>query len=342
MKLLDFDYELPPALIAQEPKDKRDSSRLMVVTKQDNSIKHSTSFCNITEHLSSGDVLVLNDTKVVSAKLIGQRKTGGKVDMLVIKQNGKIATAMIQVRKRPEIDEIYYFDDYQARVLERVDLGWKLEFNENVTEVIKKLGYPPLPPYIKRKGEKLQELSRQDKKKYQTVYAAHPGAIAAPTAGLHFTPELLKKIEGQGVKVVYVTLHVGTATFLPIKSELVHEHKMGSEHFHIPQKTADTINEAKNIGKRVIAVGTTSCRALESSVKDGRIEAGEGSTDIYIYPGYKFCAISGLVTNFHLPKSTLILLVSALAGRDLIFQAYQEAIKSEYKFYSYGDSMLIL
>lgn len=342
MQLSDFHYDLPPELIAQEPSQTRDRSRLMVVYRQHGRWEHRESFNAITDILHSGDLLVLNDTKVVPARLVGQRTSGGKVELLVVGSQGTTAHALVQTTRRPKPGETYRFGAHTAVVRERGDDGWVLEFSGDVAAVMEQIGLPPLPPYIKRKGERREALSPQDRERYQTVYARTPGAIAAPTAGLHFTPELLETLRRQGVEITYVTLHVGAATFSPVRSSEVEKHAMGREKYVVSQRTAEMVNQAKRDKRRVVAVGTTSCRTLETAGRDGELVAGEGWSDLFVYPGFQFRQVDALITNFHLPESTLILLVSALAGRELILAAYHEAIREKYRFYSYGDAMIIV
>ncbi len=343
MDIADFDYQLPPELIAQEPSLERPSSRLMVLDRKEKRIQHHTNFSEICSYFQAGDVLVLNNTKVVAARLIGQRMTGARSEMLILDCSEDKATAMIQTRKRPQIGENYLLGDVKVKVIGKNERGWEVDFlGQDVREVMEKIGYPPLPPYIKRKGNLADEFASRDLNRYQTVYAKEPGAIAAPTAGLHFTEELLEQLQAKGVEVAYVTLHVGVGTFLPVRTDKVEDHEMQSEKYEVSEATSKVVNKALAEKRRVIAVGTTTCRTLETAQKDGYLPSGQGDSRLYIYPGFQFQIISGLVTNFHLPKSTLILLVSAFAGKDFIFRAYEEAILEKYRFYSYGDAMILL
>ena len=340
MKLTDFNYELPERLIAQTPIEKRDESRLMVLDRKKQTIEHKI-FKDIIDYLEPGDCLVRNNTKVLPARLYGQKETGAKVEFLLLNQiEGDIWECIVRPGNKLHVGTKVIFKDgiLKAEILEvmpggtrKVQFSYKGIFNE----ILDQIGLMPLPPYIH------EELKENDR--YQTVYAKYNGSAAAPTAGLHFTDELLKKIEEKGVKIANVTLHVGIGTFRPVKVENIEEHEMHSEHFYIKQEDVDKINETKKQGKRVIAVGTTSCRVLETIAKeDGTVEESEGDTKIFIYPGYKFKCLDGLITNFHLPESTLLMLVSALAGREYILKAYNEAVKNEYKFFSFGDAMLII
>ncbi len=313
MKVADFDYELPEELIAQTPIEKRDTSRLMILNRKEESIEHKT-FRDIIDYLNEGDCLVINNTKVIPARLYGKKETGANVEFLLLKQlEGDIWECIVRPGNKLKPGTIVYFGDgiLKAEVLDILLDGTrkvKFEYKGIFNEILDKIGLMPLPPYI---HEELKERNR-----YQTVYAKYEGSAAAPTAGLHFTEELLKKIEEKGVKIAKVTLHVGIGTFRPVKEDDVEEHEMHSEHFYIKKEDVEKINETKKNGKRVIAVGTTSCRVLESiSNEQGLVNECEADTSIYIYPGYKFKCIDGLITNFHLPKSTLIMLVSALARK---------------------------
>ena len=339
MKLTDFNYELPEKLIAQTPIEKRDESRLMVLDRKNQTIEHKI-FKDIIDYLEPGDCLVRNNTKVLPARLYGQKETGAKVEFLLLNQiEGDIWECIVRPGNKLHIGTKVIFKDglLKAEILEIMPGGTrKVQFHYKgiFNEILDQIGLMPLPPYIH------EELKENDR--YQTVYAKYNGSAAAPTAGLHFTDELLKKIEEKGVKIANVTLHVGIGTFRPVKVENIEEHEMHSEHFYIKQEDVDKINETKKQGKRVIAVGTTSCRVLETIAKeDGTVEVTEGDTKIFIYPGYQFKCLDGLITNFHLPESTLLMLVSALAGREYILKAYNEAVKEEYKFFSFGDAMFI-
>ena len=340
MKLDDFDYNLPEELIAQVPIEKRDESRLLVLNRDLKTIEHKT-FKDILDYLRPGDCLVRNNTKVIPARLYGKKDTGANVEFVLLKQlEGDIWESIVRPGNKLRPGAKVEFGDglLKATILEVLDDGTrKVEFTYNgiFNEILDKIGLMPLPPYI---HESLKENDR-----YQTVYAKYRGSAAAPTAGLHFTPELLKKIEEKGVKIANVTLHVGIGTFRPVKEENIEDHKMHTEHFYIKQEDVDKINETKKNGGRVIAVGTTSCRVLETIADEntGLVNTCEADTGIYIYPGYKFKCIDGLITNFHLPKSTLLMLVSALAGREFILDAYNEAVKEKYRFFSFGDAMFI-
>ena len=337
----DFDYELPKRLIAQTPLAERSASRLLVLERATGRIWHRR-FADIPEYLNKGDCLVLNETKVIPARLPGQRHRGAAVELLLLKNTGGDRwEALARPGRKIRPGDALRFGSglLRARVLEIMEGGRRLvefEYDGVFQEILDALGETPLPPYI---SEKLN-----DKTRYQTVYAKNEGSAAAPTAGLHFTEALLESVRAKGVAVAKVTLHVGLGTFRPVKEDNVLEHHMHSEDFFIEQEQADIINAARNSGGRVISVGTTSCRALEAcAAPDGRIPAVRGaSTDIFIYPGYRFKAIDALITNFHLPESTLIMLVSALAGREAVLNAYREAVAEEYRFFSFGDAMLIM
>ena len=340
MKTDDFDFELPEELIAQEPILKRDSSRLMVVDKKTGNISHHV-FTDIVDLLNKGDVLVLNDTKVIPARLFGiKENTNAHIEVLLLNNiENNIWSCLVKPAKRVKEGTIISFGDglLKAKCLEVDDEGIrKIEFKYDgiFMEILDKLGTMPLPPYIKTK--------LKDKDRYQTVYAKNIGSAAAPTAGLHFTNELLEKIKNKGIIICYVTLHVGLGTFRPVKVEDVSKHKMHSEYYEMNEETANILNKAKEDGRRIISVGTTSVRVLETVMnKYNYFCKCSGWTDIFIYPGYKFKAIDNLITNFHLPKSTLIMLVSALASRETILNAYNEAVKEKYRFFSFGDSMFI-
>lgn len=339
MKVTDFDYELPERLIAQTPIQKRDASRLMILDRNKKSIEHKT-FADIIDYLNEGDCLVINETKVIPARLYGKKTTGANVEFLLLKQlEGDTWESIVRPgnKLKPGTEVIFGDGILKAEVLDVMDQGTrkvKFTYQGIFNEILDKIGLMPLPPYIH------EELKERDR--YQTVYAKYEGSAAAPTAGLHFTKELLEKIEKKRISIAKVTLHVGIGTFRPVKEENVEEHEMHSEHFYIKEEDVKKINTAKENGKRVISVGTTSCRVLESiSDEQGRVHVCEDDTSIYIYPGYKFKCIDGLITNFHLPKSTLLMLVSALAGREYILEAYNEAVVKEYRFFSFGDAMFI-
>ncbi len=340
MKVTEFDYELPEELIAQTPIKKRDESRLMVLNRKEQTIEHKI-FKDIIDYLKPGDVLVRNNTKVIPARLYGRKETGAKVEFLLLNNiEGDIWESIVRPGNKLHVGAKVIFGDgiLEAKILEVMPGGTrKVEFKYDgiFNEILDKIGLMPLPPYIHE--------SLKEKDRYQTVYAKYDGSAAAPTAGLHFTPELLEKIQEKGIEIANVTLHVGIGTFRPVKEDTVEAHKMHSEHFYIKQEDVDKINKAKQEGRRVIAVGTTSCRVLESIADEntGMVKPIEDDTEIFIYPGYKFKCIDGLITNFHLPQSTLLMLVSALAGKDFIMKAYKEAVKEKYRFFSFGDAMFI-
>lgn len=340
MKTSDFYFELPEELIAQTPLEKRDESRLMTVSRQTGDIEHRK-FRDIKEYLRKGDVLVLNDTRVLPARLIGEKvPTGAKMEFLLLKRiDMDTWQVMVKPGKRAKPGSEFSFGDgsLRATVEDIADEGTRIvrfEYEGVFESVLDELGSMPLPPYIKE--------TLQDKERYQTVYSKHSGSAAAPTAGLHFTPELLEDIRAMGVEIAYITLHVGLGTFRPVKMESIEEHQMHSEFYTIDQSEADKINLAKSQGNRVIAVGTTSCRTLETAADTtGRLHASSGWTDIFIYPGYKFKLVDAIITNFHLPESTLIMLVSAFSTREQVLRAYNEAVSEGYRFFSFGDSMFI-
>ncbi len=341
MKTSDFYYELPKELIAQTPVEPRDSSRLLVLNRRDGSVEHRH-FYDIIDYLHEGDLIVANDSRVLPARIFGVKDgTGARVEFLLLKQiSGNRWETLCKPGKKAREGASFTFGDglLRAEVAEVRDDGNRVvdfDCDENFFATLDKIGQMPLPPYI------TAEL--QDKERYQTVYSHELGSAAAPTAGLHFTEELLERIRQKGVKIAYVTLHVGLGTFRPVKVDDVTRHKMHSEHYEIPAETARLINETKQNGGRVIAIGTTSCRTLESvATQYGAIKPCEGFTDIFIYPGYQFKVLDGLVTNFHLPESTLIMLVSAFAGYDNVMNAYKLAVEERYRFFSFGDCMCIL
>ncbi len=340
MKVTDFDYDLPEELIAQDPLEKRSNSRLMVIDKNTGEISHQH-FYDIKNYLKAGDCLVINNTRVIPARLYGARVgSGGKVEILLLKRKSdNVWECLVKPGKKARPGMEISFGDglLLGKITDIVDEGNRLiEFSyEGIfEEILDKLGEMPLPPYITHRLE--------DRDRYQTVYAKYDGSAAAPTAGLHFTPELLSEIKDMGVKVAEVTLHVGLGTFRPVKEEEVLDHHMHSEYYEITQEACDIINETKAHGGRVISVGTTSTRTLESAAVAGQLLVPKsGWTEIFIYPGYEFKVIDGLITNFHLPQSTLIMLVSALAGREHVLHAYEVAVKERYRFFSFGDAMLI-
>ncbi len=341
MKTSDFYYDLPHELIAQTPLKDRQKSRMMVLHKENGKIEHSK-FENITNYIQSGDTIVLNDTKVLPARLFGHRE--GKeeaIEVLLLKQvENNYWQTLVKPGKKARIGDVIIMDEklLKAKVVDILEDGQRViefEYHGIFNEILDQLGTMPLPPYI---TEKLEEKDR-----YQTVYCKNLGSAAAPTAGLHFTKEILKELEEKGVHIVYVTLHVGLGTFRPVKVEEVTEHKMHSEYFIISKEACDVINQTKQEGGRIFCVGTTSCRVLESATDEhGIIHPMAKETDIFIYPGYSFKMVDVLLTNFHLPESTLIMLVSALAGKEHIMNAYQEAVKEKYRFFSFGDCMLII
>lgn len=340
MRKEDFNFDLPEELIAQDPLEDRSSSRLLVLDKETGKTEHHV-FREIIDYLEAGDCLVINDTKVIPARLIGSKiGTDAKIEVLLLKRKGNdVWETLVKPGKKAKIGTRINFGDglLVGEVVDIVEEGNRLihfEYEGIFEEILDRLGQMPLPPYITHQLE--------DKNRYQTVYAKHSGSAAAPTAGLHFTPELLKRIEEKGVQIARVTLHVGLGTFRPVKVDNILEHHMHSEFYQIEEEAAEKINTAKANGKRVIAVGTTSCRTIESAAKeDGTIAPMSGWTDIFIYPGYQFKVLDCLITNFHLPESTLVMLVSALAGREHVLNAYEEAIRERYRFFSFGDAMFI-
>lgn len=340
MKVSDFDFYLPEELIAQHPLEKRDASKLMVLDKNTGSIEHK-SFHDVIEYLNEGDTLVLNNTRVMPARLIGEKEeTGGKIEFLLLKRvEGDKWECLAKPGKKAKIGQRFTFGEgkLKCEVVDIVDEGNRIiEFSYDgiFEQVLDELGEMPLPPYI---TEKLD-----DRERYQTVYSKEKGSAAAPTAGLHFTEELLNEIKKKGVNIAYLTLHVGLGTFRPVKVDDINEHIMHSEYYHLDKENADLINETKKRGNKIIAVGTTSTRTLETiGDENGFVREQSGWTDIFIYPGYKYKVIDELITNFHLPESTLIMLVSALAGKENVMNAYNIAVKEEYRFFSFGDSMII-
>ena len=339
MKVSEFNYDLPEELIAQVPIKNRDESRLMVLNRKEQTIEHKH-FKDILEYLKPGDCLVRNNTKVIPARLYGKKETGAVVEFLLLKRiEEDIWEVMVRPgRKLLKGAKVVFGDGIlEGEILEVLDNGnrkVKFTYQGIFNEILDTIGLMPLPPYIK---ETLKEKDR-----YQTVYAKYEGSAAAPTAGLHFTEELIEEIKKKGIEIANVTLHVGIGTFRPVKVETIEEHEMHSEHFYIKDEDVEKINNTKKNGGRIIAVGTTSCRVLESIAdENGLVQAIEKDTNIFIYPGYKFKCIDALITNFHLPESTLIMLVSALAGRDYIMKAYEEAVKEKYRFFSFGDAMFI-
>ena len=341
----EYDYELPKELIAQKPSEKRENCKMMVLDRKEQSVEHKH-FYDITEYFDENDVIVLNNTKVIPARLLGKKNTGANIEVFLLKQIGDITwEVLINPSKRVKEESLIEISpDLYVKVLTRQNEGkWlvELHYDGNFYEILDKVGHVPLPPYIERQMTD-EQLKNLDYERYQTVYAQKEGSVAAPTAGLHFTNEILDKLQKKGVQICYVTLNVGLGTFRPVKVDNILEHKMDSEQFEITAQTAKIISEAKKQGKKITAVGTTTVRTLETCMQkyDEIIETIDDST-LFIYPGYKFRVVDRLLTNFHLPKSTLIMLTSAFAGKDFVFKAYEEAIKEKYKFYSYGDCMLI-
>lgn len=340
MRKEDFYFDLPEELIAQDPLEDRSSSRLLVLDKETGKVEHHV-FREIIDYLQEGDCLVINDTKVIPARLIGSKiGTDAKIEVLLLKRKeNDVWETLVKPGKKAKVGTRISFGDglLVGEVVDIVEEGNRLihfEYEGIFEEILDQLGQMPLPPYITHQLE--------DKNRYQTVYAKHSGSAAAPTAGLHFTPELLKEIEEKGVQIARVTLHVGLGTFRPVKVDNILEHHMHSEFYQIDEEAAEKINRAKESGHRVICVGTTSCRTIESAAdKNGKLHATNGWTEIFIYPGYEFKVLDCLITNFHLPESTLVMLVSALAGRQQVLSAYEEAVKEKYRFFSFGDAMFI-
>ena len=339
MDLKEFYYDLPEELLAQVPIQKRDESRLMVLDRNNKTIEHKI-FKDILDYLKPGDCLVRNNTKVIPARIYGKKETGANVEFLLLNNiEGDIWEAIVRPGNKLHVGTKVTFGEglLNAEILEVMEGGTrkvKFTYNGIFNEILDQIGLMPLPPYIH------EELKEKDR--YQTVYAKYQGSAAAPTAGLHFTEELLEKIKEKGVEIANVTLHVGIGTFRPVKVEKIEEHHMHSEHYYIKKEDAEKINNAKKNGGRIISVGTTSCRVLESIAdENGFVKETEGDTSIFIYPGYKFKCIDALITNFHLPESTLLMLVSALAGKDYIMKAYKEAVEQKYRFFSFGDAMFI-
>ncbi len=342
MLLDDFDYFLPPELIAQQPSDRRDASRLLALDKRTGTMAES-SFREIPGLFRQGDLLVVNDTRVIPARLTGRKESGGRVEVFLVRKlagPGELWHCLIKASKAPKPGmHLLLPEDLVALVIGRgTDELWTVSFSpvEGFEERLERAGSMPLPPYIKRPA------ANEDRERYQTVFARVKGAVAAPTAGLHMTAELLDSIRQRGVEVVPLTLHVGLGTFMPIRVEDPREHRMHRERYVVSETTAATVNAAKAEGRRIIALGTTSARALEyATADDGTLEPGEGEADIFIYPGYRFKVVDALITNFHLPKSTLLMMVSAFAGKALLFRAYAEAVNRRFRFFSYGDAMFI-
>jgi S-adenosylmethionine:tRNA ribosyltransferase-isomerase len=351
--LKDYHYHLPPGLIAQQPAEQRDRSNLLCLNRQTGELTHHR-FNEIGDFLHPGDVLVINNTAVIHARLEGRKETGGKIEVLIADYNGGLQSirdngdfvcqCLVKASKRPAPGtRLYFEEDLTAEVIDFCNGAHTLKFStgHDFEKVLDRIGKVPLPPYIKRNSDNAALVD--DKSAYQTVYASHKGAVAAPTAGLHFTEKLLDKLAASGLKIAPLTLHVGIGAFLPLRSDDIRQHSIHSESFTISGESAEILNSARADGKKVIAVGTTCVRTLEyASNGRGEVAAGSGSCDLFIYPGYGFKAIDGVITNFHLPQSTLLMLVAAFAGRQKVLKAYQEAIDRKYRFYSYGDAMLII
>lgn len=340
MRVSDFDYYLPEELIAQTPVEPRDAARLLVVDRETGRMEHRI-FRQLPDYLRAGDVLVLNDTRVMPARLYGVKApTGGRVEVLLLGRRGPDEwEALVRPGRRLPVGSEIVFGEgkLSARVIDRTEAGGRvLRFvpGDDLDERLRELGQVPLPPYIRA--------PLANPERYQTVYARDAGSAAAPTAGLHFTPELLATLREMGVEIAYLTLHVGLGTFRPVQAERIEEHRMHAEYFSVPETTAHVVNAAKREGRRVVAVGTTVARTLEASADNGEIRCGDGWTDLFIYPGYQWKIVSTLITNFHLPRSTLLMLVSAFLGRERTLAAYEEAVRQRYRFYSFGDAMLIL
>jgi len=349
MRLSEFDYKLPKDLIAQYPSRERGDDRLLALNRGKKEFREKR-FKDIIKYFKDGDLLVLNDTKVIPARLFGKRKTGGKVEIFIIDKTKRPVEALIRPSRRlKEGERVILESGDEATICEKTELGRLVEFNDPVDNVLRRTGHVPLPPYIGRKDEP------EDSRRYQTIFAKNPGATASPTAGLHFTPEIINELTDKGVEIAYVTLHVNYGTFAPVKTNEIERHRMHSEYYRISKEDVAAINEARNKKRRIIACGTTTVRALESCADDiinyipqgfcyggEQFNGFEGFSSLFIYPGYKFRIINALITNFHLPKSTLLLLTSAFCGKKLLFDAYDYAIKNKFKFFSYGDAMLII
>ncbi|WP_432821446.1 tRNA preQ1(34) S-adenosylmethionine ribosyltransferase-isomerase QueA, partial [Trichloromonas sp.] len=339
----DFDFELPEALIAQYPPESREDSRLMVLKRREQTID-AGAFRDILDCFVSGDLLVLNDTRVIPARLLGEKESGGRIEVFLVRRlasNDEDWACLTRCSKTPKPGaRLLLGGEIEAIVLPGGEAPYRhirFQCRGDFTEALERVGRIPLPPYIRREDDQV------DRDRYQTVFAKANGAVAAPTAGLHFTERVLDELRAKGVMICPVTLHVGLGTFLPVRAENILEHRMHSEAFHIPRSTADAVNQAKAQGRRVFALGTTTTRTLEYAVDEqGRLEAGEGSSDLFIYPGFRFRIVDAMITNFHLPKSTLLMLVSAFAGRDFVLEAYRRAVREHFRFFSYGDCMLIL
>ncbi|MBV1915180.1 MAG: tRNA preQ1(34) S-adenosylmethionine ribosyltransferase-isomerase QueA [Pseudomonadales bacterium] len=337
MKLSEFDYLLPESLIAKYPLEQRSDSRLLLLDGNNGAIQHSQ-FNQLVDQLEAGDLLVFNNTRVIPARLFGQKQSGGKIELLVERLlDDQSVLAQIRASKSPKPGSTLLFDNYSARVLGRQGALFEVEFigEQNVFSILEQIGHVPLPPYIDRADAEL------DLERYQTVYAEHPGAVAAPTAGLHFDQSILDALEAKGVNSEFVTLHVGAGTYQPVRCENIEEHQMHSEYIDLSEGLCQQVRDTKKAGGKVIAVGTTALRCLETASQTGEIKPFKGDTDIFIYPGYQFQTVDRLLTNFHLPKSSLIMLVSAFAGYKNTMSSYAEAVEQQYRFFSYGDAMLI-
>ncbi|MGD9580533.1 MAG: tRNA preQ1(34) S-adenosylmethionine ribosyltransferase-isomerase QueA [Vampirovibrionia bacterium] len=343
MKVEDFNYHLPPEMIAQHPSEKRDNSKMMVINRENKTITHKY-FKDITDYITTDDLIIINNTKVIPARVFGQKDTGANIEIFLIQSlNHTTWQCLLRPQKRIKPGIKIYLKDNQFITVEKQDAEnkWIIKTPEDFENQLNSLGNMPLPPYIKREKENIYK--EEDKNRYQTVYAKIPGAVAAPTAGLHFTPEIINTLKNKGTKFAEVTLHVGLGTFKPVQCENIQDHIMHEEFYTISKETAELIDKQKKEGKRIIPIGTTSIRTLETVAKNnnGQIKADSGWSNIFIYPGFNFNVTDACITNFHLPKSTLIMLISALASKELVFKAYEEAIKEKYRFYSYGDCMLI-
>ncbi|MDD3236900.1 MAG: tRNA preQ1(34) S-adenosylmethionine ribosyltransferase-isomerase QueA [Candidatus Gastranaerophilales bacterium] len=344
LKLSNFDYELPKELIAQVPSQKREMSRMMVLDKCLKTVKDEH-FFNIIDELTENDLLVMNNTKVIPARIFAQKETGAHIEIFLAKETEPdVWEALIKPSKRVKAGMVLKVsDELSVEALEKDDDSWKIRllYDGNIYEILEKVGNLPLPPYIERKMT-TEDIKKLDTDRYQTVYAKNEGSVAAPTAGLHFTNEIIDKLEKKGVKHCFVNLTVGLGTFKPVKCDNILEHKMHSEAYEISEESARIINEAKKAGKNIVAVGTTSVRTLETAMKKyGEIKAVKDASELFIYPGYEFKIVDKIITNFHLPKSTLLMLVCAFAGKDYIFESYKHAVETEYRFFSYGDCMFI-
>jgi S-adenosylmethionine:tRNA ribosyltransferase-isomerase len=342
MNTSDFDYTLPRHLIAQHPAERRDESRMMILNAESGATAHRT-IRDFPELLAPGDALVVNNTKVIPARTFGHKETGGKVECLFVEpveETGDEWWVMMKSSHRPKPGATVALEDVVTlTVLENREDGLnrvRVDCEGSLFDCLDRIGEPPLPPYIER-----DHLVEEDSDRYQTVYASKPGAVAAPTAGLHFTPQMLDELRAKGVSVLEITLHVGPGTFRPVKSDTVEDHVMDAERYEVPDEVADQLNRTRASGKRVVAVGSTSVRTLETVYQDGRYHSGTGRSDLYIYPPYTYRAVDAILTNFHLPKSTLLMMMSAFASREILLQAYEEAVQREYRFFSYGDCMVL-